>query len=156
MLLLSPLCPECVPQPWRTPTPPSTSGSDAAIPGEPSLAPPGRVSHSLLRAPSLPGHASILAIICTVICLWLCRLEGPAVLQGWGRGSYSPSSPSTRDKPAQCSVIQMGCLRPQLSKESCCCLCILPCCSSPSPRGSDHPFHRLNGQAGMVLGSSKR
>lgn len=89
----------CLPS-WHTPFMPSFN---VAIPG--TL---GQVSHFLLWAPSLPGHASILVIISIVLCFRLFSPKGPAALQGWGQRAYSPSSPSTGDRPALCSVTQTG------------------------------------------------
>lgn len=90
--------------------------------------------------PSPPGPASPLAILSTITCLWLCLPRGPGVLQGWGRVSCSPSSPSTGDRPAQHCDSDGVFLAPDASQppmKSCYCLPHLSLVPLPSPRGQD-------------------
>lgn len=130
------------PPSWHTPFMPSF---DVTIPG--TL---GQVSHFLLWAPSLPGHASILVITSTVLCFWLFSPKGSAALQGWGQRAYSPSSPQRRGQAGSVFCDSDGIFSApifsQLSMESCQCLPRLPLLLRPQPKAArtDHLFHRLD------------
>lgn len=130
------------PPSWHTPF---VSSFNVTIPG--TL---GQVSHSLLWAPSLPGHASILVIISTVLCFWLFSPKGPAALQGWGQRAYSPSSPQSRGQAGSefCDSdrIFSAPIFSQFSLESRQHLPRLPLLLHPQPKvaRADHLFHRLD------------